>query len=816
MSAASAVSVEPGQPQRQGGEAFGAPGIAPRWTRGGKDAIGTAYAASSRVWFTLAQGTLTEIYFPTLDRPQVRDFQFLFTDRQTFFHGERRDCDSHVEALAPEALGFRITTEDRQGRYRCHKELIADPHLSCVLLHTRVESSAALARSLRMFLLCAPHMDGIGWHNFAAVSEVASRPILLAHRDSSWLAIGATVPLHHSSAGFVGKSDGWTDLAADLQPSYSFDTASDGNVALSAELDLTVSREFVVGLAFGDTRQAAINTLLQSLDQPFEAARDRFMEQWQRTCVHRKALTQYAQDGGALYQRSVSLLLAHEDKTYPGAMIASLSIPWGETKGDEDLGGYHLVWTRDLVQSATGLLASGDHMTPRRALLYLAASQHPDGGFAQNFWVNGTPYWQGIQLDEVAFPVLLAWRMRREGALHDIDPYPMVARAIGYLLRHGPATPQERWEEAGGYSPSSLAVHIAGLVCAADLARAHGNMAMAQLALDYADFVESHLEAWTVTTQGSLVPGIRRHYIRINPAPRIGVGADEDPNSAILHLNNIAPGEASDFPARDIVDGGFLELVRYGIRAGGDPLIEDSLRVVDAVLKVTTPFGDCWHRYNHDGYGQHTDGSAYTGWGRGGAWPLLTGERGHYELAAGRDATPYVRAMERLANHMQMLPEQIWDLPDLPQKFLFFGRPSGSAMPLLWAHAEYVRLLRSLADGAVFDLIPEVADRYSRGTRKRSRVLEVWKFHRQVASMPAGATLRVQTETPFFLHFSQDEWTTVTDQRSIPTDCGFEYVDIVTKPAQKAPIRFTMRYLPDGHWQGQDFAVKIVPESGTL
>ncbi|MGH9414333.1 MAG: glycoside hydrolase family 15 protein [Terriglobales bacterium] len=810
MSAATTVRVGASRPpERHGGEAFGAPGIPPRWTRGGKDAIGTAYAASSRVWFTMAQGTLTEIYFPTLDRPQVRDLQFLFTDGKTFFHGERHDCDFHVEDLAQEALGFRITTEDRQGRYRCHKELIADPHQSCVLLHTTLETSPALAHSLRLFVLCAPHMDGIGWHNFGEVSEVATRPILLAHRDSTWMALGATLPLLHGSAGFVGRSDGWSDLAAHLQPTLSFDTASDGNVALTAELDLSVGREFVVGLAFGDTRQAAINTLLQSLDQPFADARDRFCEQWHRTCVHRKPLSACSQDGGALYQRSVSLLLAHEDKTYPGAMIASLSIPWGEAKGDDDLGGYHLVWTRDMVQSATGLLASGDHTTARRALVYLAASQHKDGGFAQNFWVNGTPYWQGIQLDEVAFPVLLAWRLRREGALHDIDPYPMVARAIGYMLRHGPATPEERWEEAGGYSPSSLAVHIAALVCAADLARAHGNAKLAQLALEYADFVESHLDAWTVTTQGGVVPGIRRHYIRINPAPRIGVGADEDPNSAILHINNIAPGLPCDFPARDIVDAGFLELVRYGIRAGGDPLIEDSLRVVDAVLKVSTPFGDCWRRYNHDGYGQHPDGAAYTGWGRGGAWPLLTGERGHYELAAGRDAAPYVRAMERLANHMHMLPEQIWDLPDLPRQFLFFGRPSGSAMPLLWAHAEYVRLLRSLSDGVVFDLIPEVADRYSRASGKRGPLLEVWKFHRQVARMQAGATLRVQVEEPFYLHYSLDEWSTVTDLRSTATECGFEYVDIPTRPAQKAPVRFTMRYVHDGHWQGQDFAVTI-------
>ncbi len=791
----------------QPSEAFGAPGIPARWTRGAKDAIGTAYSAGSRLWFTLAQGTLTEIYYPTVDRPQVRDLQFLLTDGATFFQGERRDCDSRVEVMDPLALGFRIVTSDRQGRFRIHKELIADPHLSSVLLHTRVEVAPPLSHSLRLFVLCAPHLDGIGSHNCAEIGEAVGRTVLYAHRDSTWMAIAATVPLHYASAGYVGASDGWSDLAAHLHPTFAFQRASDGNVALCAELDLSHTREFTLGLAFGNAREAAVNALMQSLDPPFEGVRTHFVEQWRRTAEHRLPLEAHAQDGGNLYHRSVSLLLAHEDKTYPGALIASLSIPWGETKGDEDLGGYHLVWTRDLVNSASGLLASGDHATARRALLYLAASQHPDGGFAQNFWLNGTPYWSGVQLDEVAFPILLAWRLRRHGALNGIDAYPMVARAAGYLMRHGPATQEERWEEAGGYSPSSLAAHIAGLVCAAEIARAHGDEQLSHLALEYADFLESHLEAWTVTSEGALLAGVPRHYIRINPSPLLGVGGDEDPNSATLRIANRAPGERADFPARDIVDAGFLELVRYGIRAAGDPLIEDSLRVVDAVLKSNTPFGPCWRRYNHDGYGQHPDGEAYSGWGRGGAWPLLTGERAHYELAAGRDVAPYVRAMEQLANHLNLLPEQIWDLPDLPAQFLYFGRPSGSAMPLMWAHAEYIRLLRSVADGAVFDLIPAVAERY-RSSRRRLP-LEIWKLNRQVQRVARGATLRLQLEAAFFLHFSRDGWATVEELRSTPTPCGFEYADVALAPAQAAPLKFTFRYAADGRWQGQDFEVAI-------
>ena len=340
------------------------------------------------------------------------------------------------------------------------------------------------------------------------------------------------------------------------------------------------------------------------------------------------------------------MLLAHEDKTYDGAVIASLSIPWGESASDDNLGGYHLVWPRDMCHSGTALLAAGSKEVPLRALIYLASAQNEDGGFYQNFWINGEPYWRGTQLDETAFPILFAWRLHEAKALQDFDPYPVVLKAAGYLIHHGPVTPQERWEENSGYSPSTLAAQIAALICAAAFARERGHPATAHYLEEYADFLDAHLERWTVTTDGSLVPGIRRHFIRIHPADVRDPQPDEDANHGLLDLRNQPPGAPTAFPAKDIVDAGFLELVRYGIRKPGDPLIEDSLRVVDAILRVDTPFGPCWRRYNHDGYGQREDGGPYQGWGYGHAWPLLTGERGHYELAAGRDVRPFIRAME--------------------------------------------------------------------------------------------------------------------------------------------------------------------------
>ncbi len=797
---------------RNESSAPGGPGIAPRWTRSDKDGVGTAYSSSSRVWFTVSAGVLDEVYYPTIDRPQIRDLQYLITDGATFFHDERRHLESTVEDLSHHALGFRITNIDPEGRYQIVKEVIADPHHACVLVHTRLEGDPSVLAKLRLFALLAPHLEVGGWGNSGNAADVAGQAILTAHKGGTWLALGASVPFLRRSCGYVGTTDGWTDLAENFQMDWQFDSAENGNIALTGELDLSRGQEFTLGLAFGSGTHDAVTTLLQSLGIPFVRHRERFVDQWNRACKKVRPLGHVSGDGGDLYHRSHSLLLAHEDKVFSGAFIASLSTPWGESKGDEDLGGYHLVWTRDMVQSATGLLASGDTDTPLRALIYLACSQRRDGGFHQNFWINGEPYWGGIQLDEVSFPILLAWRLREANALQAFDPYPMVLRAASFLVREGPATAQERWEENSGYSPSTLASNIAALTCAACFALERGNEPVARFLQEYADFLECHVEPWTVTTEGTLVAGIPRHFLRIQPVTVGDSEPDEDPNCGTLSIRNRAPGTRAEFPAKEIVDAGFLELVRYGIRRPGDPLIEDSLGVVDAVLKVETPFGPCWRRYNHDGYGQREDGGPFLGWGKGRAWPLLTGERGHYELAAGRDVHPYLRALEGFssAKGTGLLPEQVWDEPDRPEVHMYLGRPTGSAMPLMWAHAEYIKLLRSTADGRIFDLIPAVVERYRQ--HRTCMKLEVWKPNRQPRTVRVGMTLRIQTPASFVLRWTRDEWQLVQDTKSTDTTVGIDYVDIPVASDQRAPIRFTFFWPDQERWEGRDYAVNIETE----
>jgi glucoamylase len=766
----------------------GGPGMSPRWTRGAKEAVGTAYSTASRVWYTVAAGILTEVYYPTIDTPQIRDLQFLITDGKTFFHDERRNTTSQVDCVDDASLGFDIVNVADQPRYTLRKTLIGHPHQDCVLMRTRIETDPDVFKTLQLYVLCAPHLEIGGWHNNAEVLDTKAGRIIVAFKGSTWMALGATAPLMRCSCGYVAVNDGWTDLHDNRILDWQYEAAYDGNIAVTAQIDLARGSDFTLGLAFGDTRHRAITNLFQSLVTPFDANVQRFREEWNRT-ARRFALAATAPDRAALllYERSVNLVLAHEDKSYPGAMIAALSIPWGGSKGDEELGGYHLVWTRDLVQSATALLAAGDLATPLRVLVYLAVSQQANGGFSQNFWIDGRPYWTGVQLDEVSLPLILAWRLHEANALGGFDPCAMAAAACGFLIREGPVTAQERWEESAGFSPSTLAAGVAGLICAAELLAVRGDVETADFVREYADFLERHVDGWTVTSEGCLHPTVARHYIRINP----NADGREDPNCGTLILANQSPDARYEYPAKDIVDAGFLELVRYGIRDPHDPVVVDSLKVVDAVLKVDMPQGPFWRRYNHDGYGQRADGTSFKGWGIGRPWPLLTGERGHYELAAGRDARPYLRTMQRSAVGIGLIPEQVWDQSAIPAKLLIPGGPTGAVIPLGWAHAEYIKLVRSIADQRVFDLIAPVHARYAGRNQPDRMRLEVWSRKRRIQSIPTGCRLRVIADVEFTLRWTSNDWQDQREAVSIGTRLGVWFVDVPAQAPSWLRLRLT-------------------------
>jgi glucoamylase len=788
------------------GAAFGAPGLEPRWTSSAKDAVSTAYAASSKVWFTVSHGILNEIYYPTIDRPQVRDMEFLITDGETFFHEERRDLIHEFEYIDKDALAVRVRNRDKEGRYTIVREMISDPHYPVVLVHVRLEGDEELLQRLRVYALLSPHLEGGGMENNARVADVAGKRVIIAWRDTVSLAMACDHGFSRASCGFVGASDGWQDLKQNFQMDWQFGSALNGNIAIMGEIPAEHTREFTIGIGFGEGHHAAFASTLGSVAVPFKRHLSRFITQWHRVETP-LSLAEHASDGGRLLHISHNVVLAHEDKTFAGAFIASASIPWGYAKGDDDLGGYHLVWTRDMVQTATAMLACGRVETALRALIYLACTQKPDGGFSQNFWVNGDPYWTGIQLDEVAFPIILAWRLWMLDGLENVEIFPFIERAAGFLVRYAPVTQQERWEEVPGYSPSTLAAVIAGLICAADIARAHDAPELARFLEEHADWIESHLEDWMVTNNGVLHPDIKRHFMRIRP-PECGEPyARETCGREVVHINNLAPDQQSEFEAREIIDGGFLELVRYGVRAPDDPLIVDSIKVMDSVLKRDTPKGPCWLRYNHDGYGQRADGGPFIGFGQGRPWPLLVGERAHYELAAGEDVRERIASMERFASDGGMLPEQVWDEPDAFG--LCFGGPAGSAMPLVWAHSEYLKLLRSAADGKVFDCIPIVEERYAQGKHEKSHI-EVFKVtRRQIRRIDAGKTLRITAAARFQVTWTDDNWKTSHALDSTQMGFAGSYADLPTTPEQTGALSFTLFWPDEDRWEGRNFDVEV-------
>jgi glucoamylase len=806
----------------QHGEAFGAPGLEPRWTSSVKDAIGTAYAASSRIWFTCSHGILNEVYHPTIDRAQVRDMGLLITDGETFAHEEKRDLLHSFEYIHPEALGVRYTNRDPEGRYTVTHEIISDPHHAVVLQWVKIEGHEDLLPRLKVYALLAPHLDGGGAGNTARAVDIAGRKMLLAWKNEWSLAMGASCGFSRVSCGFVGTSDGWRDVMENYRMDWEFGSASDGNIAMLGELNLGAagadgSRVFVVAVGIGEGHHTALQKTLTSLAKPFEEHRARYIVQWQRV-ANPEWLAEKAQDGGKLMRASHNVLLAHEDKTFSGAFVASASIPWGQAKSDDDLGGYHLVWTRDMVQTASALLACGRTETALRALVYLACTQKPDGGFAQNFWVDGRPYWSGVQLDEVAFPIILAWRLWKADGLGDMDVFPFVERAAGFLTRHAPITHQERWEENAGYSPSTLAAVISGLICAAEIARAHDSMELATFYEDFADWIEHHLEHWTVTNNGVLLPEVKRHYMRVRPPEHGEAYHCDSCGDEMIHINNRPPGTRDSFQAREVIDGGFLELVRYGVRRADDPLMIESLKVADAVLKRGLPQGPGWLRYNWDGYGQRPDGGPFLGWGQGRVWPLLTGERAHYELAAGNDISKLIQTYERFATMGQMLPEQVWDETNSPSARLQMGKPAGSAVPLVWAHAEYLKLLRSARDGKVFDRIDPVYERYCEpeGRKNLRRRIEIFTLRRPVQRLYAADTLRIIDSNRFVVTWTTDNWkTTSTTQSHGIGSAGF-HADISTAEFMAGgELSWTLQWTEGDRWLGYNVTLGIDAPTGT-
>ncbi|SFX54850.1 glucoamylase [Thermoactinomyces sp. DSM 45891] len=676
-------------------EAPGHPGERAAWTTGQKQGVGTAANTNSKTWYTLSEGVLSEVYYPRVDIANIRQMEFLVTDGRTFIHRETADMDHRVRLMDEKALVYQQINTDRKKRYRLTKTYVTDPVRNSVVI--RVDFESLDNRDYQLFAMLDTSIGNDGGGDKGGTKNgtfVASDKNI----STAW---ASSIGFGKMSTGYVGVSDGWTDLQ-DRRMDWTYTSADDGNIVHTAEIPLQKGKQnqsFTMSLGFGNTEQEAVQTATKSLSSSFTQMMELYQGEWHKylTSIHppRKLSGKLKHQ----YWSAIMQLKAHEDKTFRGANIASLTIPWGEAVNADtpEVGGYHLVWARDLYQVATAMQAAGDSAAAKRALRYLLeVQQQEDGSFPQNSRMDGTPYWTGIQLDQVAYPLILAWQLGetdRETYENHLKP------AADYIVNRGPSTPQERWEEEMGYSPSTIAAEIAGLICVADIAEENGDQASADLYTGVADDWANNIEKWTFTKTGGHGDG--EYFIRIDQN-----GNPDD--GAPLEINN----GGGTYDERNIVDGGFLELVRLGVKGPFDPSILASLPELDQTIKVNTPHGSMWYRYNHDGYGEKEDGSPYNGTGMGRLWPILTGERGEYELAAGKSANAHLQAMAGAANEGFLIPEQVWDQSDSPKQGLQFGEGTGSATPLAWSMAQYVRLAHSIEAGEPIERPRIVKERY--------------------------------------------------------------------------------------------------------
>ena len=711
------------------------PGNASVWGPAAKDFLGTSASTTSRVYFTGAEGILTEVFYPTLDTVQNVDLQLLVTDaNKTWGDEERRQKLHEISLVNKRAMLWQVVTTADSGKWRITKKVFTDPLRNALIERVIFQAlePGKTVKDYNLYLLNNPAINNTGAgstsNQCSGQQDVAqgadnSRTLTLNNRtmlvasepNSTSSALAVSVPWTTVSgqatvsSGFVGRNDGFTDLFAganDKTMDFRFDGAFGGNVAQMGWIDTgnnaATSISFDVVLAFGGSEAEAMGVANATLGTSLNALEQLYINEW---VAYSQALSNQNGRADDQYYLAAMTLKSIQDKSN-GAMIAGLGTPWGETSNDGNPGGYHLIWSRDLFKFASALIAAGDTDSANRTVDFLFNTQMQTstgdipysrpGRFPQNSFVNGTPYWNGTQMDETAMPIILAWKLGR------VDLWSKIKLAAEFLAHNGPATGQERWEEMGGYSPSTIAAEIAGLVSAASLATAAGDPGAASFYLQKADEWRNNIANWTFTTTGfhTACNGCNgKYYIRIN--------ANQDPNDDVNLTFGNGVGTHGE---RYIVDGGFLELVRMGAMSPSDWTILETLPEYDALLKQSIAGkGDAWFRYNYDGYGEYNDGRNYDGSGRGRLWPIFTAERGIYEIAKAGDGSkgePYRLALKAFSSPVGFIPEQVWNISanitgwqtDTPS-FYAVGSATKSMQPLSWAMGEYINLIAAMNQG---------------------------------------------------------------------------------------------------------------------
>lgn len=765
----------------------------PTWASAQKDMVG-ASLGSSRLWFTVAEGIVTEVYYPRIDIPQIKDLGFIVADDRGFWV-ELRHIGNYTVTL-PKPGVPAVAIVHRHPRFSFTLQVCPSQRRDVLLLHYQLEGD----KNLRPYALLAPRLGGEPETNQASVAQHNGRTVLWAEQGPFGLALSAVDAnggdaWRRCSVGCLEASDGWQDFNRHGRMTWQYDSAGPAPVALMGELPA----QGTLALGFATSKQSAATLAVSDLMEKFPAAWDAQCQAWENWLAKSRRPPALREDIERALALSATVLKVHQDRTYCGAAVASLSVPWGDSS--QSRGGYHLVWPRDLVETASALVAMEAYDEARDVLRYLIATQRQDGHWFQNQWLGGSAFWRGVQLDEAAFPVLLASALHERGALDGMPVKDMIERAVGFIVREGPATSQDRWEEDAGVNTFTLAVAIAALVEASAFLDSEAR----DFALRLADCWNARLEDWAFVQDTPLARqlGVGGYYIRTVP---LDVLSRDRGQIETVQIKNLA--DDPNLPATAQIATDFLQLVRYGLRRADDPCIVDTVNVVDRLLKTDTPSGPVWHRYNDDGYGEHDDGSAFDGTGRGRGWPLLTGERGHYALAAGEDATRYIEAMMAMSSPLGLIPEQVWDNDPIAARRLTPGKPSGSAMPLVWAHSEFVKLCYSRVLGRPVDRPAATWARY-RGMRPKID-FDIWGPGWRPRRVRARNAFSVALKAPAQVHWGINGWKDVQDVDTRDTGLGVHVADLsIARLGAGTAVQFTFRWRETGSWEGQDYEVLI-------
>ncbi|CAK7193554.1 Glucoamylase [Commensalibacter sp. Nvir] len=762
-------------------EAPGGPGLPSTWTSSAKDIIGTSIYRG-RVWYAVGYGILNEVYWPSCSIPQIRDIGFIVSG-ENFWSEVKRN--HNYELTTPEAGLLLPHITHTHKNYKLELEIVPDPVRDVLLIHYKL-----IGHGLKLYTLLAPHLGGDGDDNYGKITPEG----LVAYKQLQHTILSAEHGFNRGSVGYIGTSDGWCDFHENKKMTWHYDQAGPGNIALIGELN---ENEGVLALAFCYSIEGVRTLAYSSLSAGYEEIKDFYIKSWKAWFerILTPTLDYLPERFLKIVKLSAAVIKCHTGGTFPGALIASLSTPWGDSH--KDTGGYHLVWPRDTVEVAFAMLACDMIIEAKSVLAYLISIQQPDGHWLQNNYTDGRPYWLGLQLDEVALPVLLAAKLSEMNLLGSMyNPAKRMAqKALRFIAQHGPTSPQDRWEENSGLNPFTLAVSITALVSGARLGFLEERDQ--QYALDLASDWNNRLESWVYVKHTNLDKEhqIEGHYIRLNPSchsARYGKVMLKNRNNQVVKIRNLLGME-------------YLYLVRLGLRQGSDKKIRDTTKLIDKLLCVQLPAGPYYYRYNNDGYGEHDDGSPYDGNGKGRLWPLLSGERGHYAIECKESVLPYLNAILASASIGGMLPEQVWDNEDIPERHLYKGKATGSAMPLIWAHAELIKLIYTYKTQVPIERLQCVVQYFS--NPPQSPKTTFWNDTVACNHTSCQNKLWIQASQPFTLRYGLNNWQNTQEISSQLLGLGIYGASIDIKNLAGQKIDFTRKFLDQ--WEEKNWHILI-------